>query len=243
LDGPRDIQNRQRPRRDGCDSFDGPVRLARAVLARHKKLIIKTTVTRFSVDRISEVVQFVAREIGAAHLQLSMMFFASQVEDPTFGPPPWEDYVREFGKALDLGARLGVKVSHPQVAYESLCCSNSGRLTAPFCLVPPRTVTAFFDVPEGVDAGSLGTYGHYDPEERTICFDHERRRQIGQAEPWDACQSCPCCAACIGTGGVRGRIPMAAPLVGPECQARLGVLKELVRRSVPKPIVKEETIT
>lgn len=243
LDGPRDIQNHQRPRRDGSDSFDGPLRLARAVVARHKKLIIKTTVTRFTADRISEIVQFVARDIGSAHLHLSMMFPASQADNQMFGPPPWEDYVREFGKAMDLGARLGVKVSHPHIAYESLCFSNPANLCAPFCLAPPRTVTSFFDVPvEGADASALGAYGYYDPAKRAICFDHEKRRQLEQAQPWAVCQICPCGPACIGTGGVRGRVPKAAPLLGRECQARLGVLRELVRRSVPRQIVKKEAI-
>ncbi|HUJ10664.1 MAG TPA: radical SAM protein [Verrucomicrobiae bacterium] len=235
LDGPRDIQNRQRPRQDGRDSFDGPLRLARAVVKRGKKLCMKTTVTELTVHRTGEIVEFVAREIGRVRLDLCMMFQTPWVDTDAAQPPLWQQYVAEFGKALDLGARLGVKVRHPTISFESLCSGYSFNVATHFCLAPPNIVTSFFDVPEeGAGTPSAGAYGWYDAATRTLHFDHDKRRRLEEQQALSECRCCACGPACLGAAGVKGRVPREVTVLGPVCQARIGVLKELLRRVVPK---------
>src|ERR1035437_6098718 len=64
LDGPSDIQNAQRPRADGRDSLEGPLRLARAVREAGKRMGVNATVTSLSLSRMVEIVEFFAEEIG-----------------------------------------------------------------------------------------------------------------------------------------------------------------------------------
>lgn len=233
LDGPSDIQNQQRPRRDNRDSFDGPLNLARAVVRKRKQLRVKATVTNASVYRLTEIVDFVARDIGRVGLDFGMMFAPPWVDGSAAAQPPWETYVSEFGKALVHGARLGMRVQHPTISYETLCGMNRSRVVNHFCVAPPNIVTAFFDVPiEGAADPQLGAYGWYDAHTGVIRFDHEKRQRLEREEPMQACQDCPCASACHGVAGVKGRFPCEVDAESAICRARVGVLKELLRRAV-----------
>jgi hypothetical protein len=104
-----------------------------------------------------------------------------------------------------------------------------------FCLAAPNVITAFFDVPEeGPATPQLGAYGWYDNGRKTIVFDHEKRLRLEEEQTCAACRGCACSAACLGQAGVKGRMPKENEVLGPICQARLGVLKELLRRAVAR---------
>ena len=168
IDGPADVHNRQRPRADGRDSLAGPLRLARAVKAAGKRLCVKAIVTAATVGRMAEIVDFVAREIGRARLDLGMMFAPPWVRPDAAAPPEWREFVAGFGKALDRGAELGVRVQHPSISWETLAAVQGPRAARHFCLAPPNVVTSFFDVPEeGSAAPQLGAYGWYDGSRNT----------------------------------------------------------------------------
>jgi sulfatase maturation enzyme AslB (radical SAM superfamily) len=235
IDGPADIHNRQRPRADGRDSLAGPLRLARAVKAATKRLSVKTTVTAATVGRMVEIVDFVASEIGRTRLDLGMMFALPWVRPDSAAPPEWMEFVTGFGEALDRGAELGVRVQDPCISWEALAAEQGSRAARHFCLAPPNVVTSFFDVPEeGSATPQLGAYGWYDSSRNTIAFDHEKRLRLEEEQTSPACQQCACRASCLGQGGVKGRMPKEIEVLGPVCQARIGVLKELLRRAVAR---------
>jgi sulfatase maturation enzyme AslB (radical SAM superfamily) len=235
IDGPAEVQNRQRPRADGRDSLVGPLRLARAVKAAGKRLCVKATVTAATVGRMTEIVDFLAREIGRARLDLGMMFAPPWVRPESATSPPWEEFVSGFGQALDRGAELGVDVQHPSISWATLAAEQGSREATHFCLAAPNVITAFFDVPEeGPATPQLGAYGWYDNGRKTIVFDHEKRLRLEEEQTCAACRGCACSAACLGQAGVKGRMPKENEVLGPICQARLGVLKELLRRAVAR---------
>ena len=236
LDGPADIQNRQRPRADGKDSLSGPLKLLEALREAGKKVIVKSTVTSLSVERMEEVVEFVAETAGPVQLQLNMMFGLPWVRGDTVQPPHWEQFVTGFGRALDRGAELGLNVRHPEISLDTIGQDRQSLVASHFCLAPPNIVTAFYDVPAegGVDP-TLGAYGWYDADRHSIRFDHEKRHRLERNQASVACLDCPCCLACCGPGGVKGRMPRQ--LRGnrePGCLSRIGVLEQILRRSLTR---------
>jgi len=235
IDGPADVQARQRPRADGRDPLAGPLRLARTAKAAGARVCVKATVTAATVDRMVELVELVASEIGRVRLDLGMMFAPAWVPPERAAPPPWQAFVRGFAAALDRGAELGVRVQHPTVNWETLAGERSTPVAPHFCLAPPNVVTAFFDVPlEGAASPQEGAYGWYDEVGGEIVFDHAKRRRLLAEQHRSTCVECACGIACLGPGGVKGRMPAETPLGGPVCRARLGVLEEMLRRAVPR---------
>lgn len=237
IDGPADVQNRQRPRADGADSLAAPLALARAVLAAGRRVCVKATVTAATVGRLEEIVEFVRAALGPVRLDLGMMFGPPWVDPAAAAPPDWRAFVTAFARALDRGRELGVDVQHPCVSWATLAAEAAPQVASHFCLAPPDVVTSFYDVPrEGSATPSLGAYGRYDRDRDAIVFDHDKRRRLEAEQARGACIECACRAACLGQGGVKGRIPESIAVLGPVCQARLGVLKELLRRAVPRRV-------
>jgi sulfatase maturation enzyme AslB (radical SAM superfamily) len=243
LDGPSDIQNQQRPRRDGRDSFIGPLMLAKCFHRTGKSLHIKSTITSVSVSRMIEIVDFVASDIGSVSLHLGMVFTPEWVDREKVSSPPLKDYVKGFGKALVHGLKKGVKVEHPSVSLDHFIAPHENPSETHFCLAPPNLVTAYYDVPEeGVSDPQHGVYGWYDKPENKLRFDHKKRATLKTDKLLDKCQTCPCSIGCLGRSGVKGRMPKNEIVGGPKCQARIGVLKELIRQVVPKRKIEEKVI-
>jgi len=237
IDGPADVQNRQRPRADGADALAAPLALARAVLAAGRRVCVKTTVTAATVGRLDEIVEFIATAVGPVRLDLGMMFGPPWVDSAAAAPPDWREFVAAFARAIDRGRALGVDVQHPCVSWGTLAADPPVYTAPHFCLAPPDVVTAFYDIPrEGSATPRLGAYGRFDRARGVIVFDHAKRERLEQDQAEQACLECACRAACLGQGGVKGRIPEEIAVLGPVCQARLGVLKELLRRALPRRV-------
>jgi len=245
MDGPPDLQNLQRPRRDGKDSSGAPMRLAREVLGAGGRVVVKCTVTAAGVGRMEEIVEFTASELGPVSLQLGMAFSTPYCDTKRFGPPDWRDYVRGFGKAFQKGLETGVRVEHPTIHPQMLVGQSFGSFAPHFCLAPPNIVTAFYDVPaEGSGDPRLGMFGHYDAGTGRLRIDEEKCRALPHAPMHPQCAECPCEAACRNIGGVKGRVPGDGGLVGSVCRARVGVLREMLRRLAPKqPNINLETMS
>ena len=236
MDGPPDIQSRQRPRFDGGDALVRPLGLARAVRAAGRTPYVHVTITESSVRRMPEIVEFMARKIGRCKLNFGMMYSSTWVDPALASPPAWQDFVHGFGEALDRGTELGVQVRHPEVTPEILPRAQRDGATNHFCLTPPNIVTAFYDIPrEGGASPELGAYGWYDKQRNSIQFDHAKRLRIAaELESMPCCEACACRFACMAQGRVRGRMPDDATVYAPTCGARVGALRETLRRMVPR---------
>ena len=235
LDGPADIQNAQRPRADGEDSLKGPLRLARAMREAGKPMRVNATVTSLSLKRMLEIVEFVAQDIGQIPVEFMPMFAPVWVDTRLIRPPQPDEFVAQFGRALDRGREVGVQVSYPALDPASLAHGASSIVSSHCCLAPPNVVTAFFDVPnEGSAAPELGAYGWYDATTGSLRFDHEKRRKLEREQACEECLGCPCSPHCLGPGGVKGRMPGKPGVAASDCQARVGVLRELLRRAAPR---------
>lgn len=241
-DGPKDIQNLQRPRADGMDSSTKPLYLARVLRERGKVLNVNATITNHSVDRMPEIVEFAAIEMGATRLNFNMMFAPDWVNREKCMTPDWRKFITGFGLSMDKGALLNLSVQHPTISYETLCTVEAQRFATHFCLAPPNIVTAFYDVPkEGDKNPHLGAYGWFSKKGNEIRFDHEKRCALNQEQEILECLDCPCYIACNSPAGVKGRIPENIRVNGPVCRARIGVFKELIRRVQPCGIDNKET--
>lgn len=243
LDGPSDIQNRQRPRTDGHDSLPGPVQLARTVLRHGRKLQLKCTVTRSSVKRMPEIVEFVAREIGPVQLEFEMMFALPWNSSSGAESPYVREFVEEFGRALETGSRLNVGVLHQAVNLGKLGRDPCEASWDYLCLAAPNIITAFHDLPQELDFDpGLGAYGWYDRATDRIQFDHEKRRRLHQNQDMTGCRACPCYVMCSGQGAVKSRLMGNTAALEPICEVRIGILQQLLRRAVPRQTKTEEQL-
>ncbi len=234
FDGLPDIQRQQRPRKDGRDSVAPPVYLGKALVRAGKPLTIKVTVTDLGVHKMKEIVEYAAAEFGRVTVDFCEMVGLAWTCDAIAQPADPEVFVANFVEALDRGRKLGVVVQHPTVSLNTLSTGSYKQMNH-FCLAPPQSVIMFYDTPgEGGSHPESGKYGHFDPADGRIHFDHETRKTLARSDTPAGCRVCPCRYTCGVTSGVRGRIGDAERDYHQICYQRVEILKELVRRITPK---------
>ena len=168
-DGPPELQNVQRPRRDGGRSSSNVERAARFLARSGSEVEVRATVVPSGIVHIAELVEYVGRVLGISKLRVEPAF---RFSDQGFRPELVEDYAREFQRAGQRAAVLGMELSFSGVRLNEL--------HGPFCEVARNALRLFTDgravncVCEG--HGSLvqeSTIGRYDAVSDTFRVDQE----------------------------------------------------------------------
>ena len=192
---------------------------------------------------MTEIVEFVGHEIGPAELEFEMMFDLPWISPACARRPDVQEFVEQFGYALDAGFQLKVSVRHQVVHLSKLARDPHATTQDYLCLAPPNIITAFHDMPQELDLNpQLGAYGWYDKATNQIHFDHEKRRQLYQVQEMIKCRECPCRLMCCGYGAVKSRLMSDPAALEPICEMRIGILQQLLRRAVPRQTRTEECL-
>jgi sulfatase maturation enzyme AslB (radical SAM superfamily) len=193
-DGPEDIQARQRPLVNGGSST-GPVeRTARIVHEMGKPLNVRTTITLDSVDRQSEIAEYICRELKPSEIHIEPVFLGGRMKTSADLPVRHaETFVREFlkGRAVARlhGARWLTSGSRPETIHGLYCNTLCGVLN----LVPGGVATACFKTvdAEQTEAQSM-RIGQEDIAAADFVLDHRKinvLRTAVRATP-SKCLSC-----------------------------------------------------
>jgi hypothetical protein len=193
-------------------------------------------ITEATVTRMPEIVLHFAGifkpEVGVI---LGDMFPLPWISEDSCRPPPAGIFLRQFKKAFDAGQSAGVNVCHPDISLASLIQGKTAELH--FCLSPFNTILARYDIPgEGESPPESGVYGYYDPKDRAIRFDHEKRRLLQREIHQYSCDGCICRNACDGPSGVRGRLPENVEGQKRHCRIRIGIAKFLLRMAAKRAV-------
>ncbi len=232
LDGPADIQRRQRPRADGADSFAPAVRTARIAREAGRDVTINVTVTDATVPRMPEITRFVADEIGGGvTVEFQDVLSVPWIGDAARVPSSAEAFVAGFAESVDAGAALGVRVLHADISVASLMLPGLAE-GSHMCLTPYDNVVAFYDLPnEGAARPTAGEYGTFDRRSGELRLDHARRRALDNQLRDTPCRQCICGRACGGRAWVKGRLGPDEPSRETSCRIRRAVAEEFLRRA------------
>ncbi len=146
LDGPADIQDRQRPHRGGQGSFEVVVRSARILSEGRAELSFRACVMADTVDRLPETAAWFCQEFRPVSVCFEPVQPTAQAEAAGLAPPdPWAfarrfveaaEILRDFGvravyAAADIGAR---RVSFCPIGRDVAIVSPDGTISACYLL-------------------------------------------------------------------------------------------------------------
>lgn len=253
LDGPPDIQNRNRPSRGGGES-------SRRVLAFTKRLDeasipygIQATVTREDVDRMPEIVRYLATHTKANLIKFEPACRCGRFLNQSDEIPDAAAFTRAFNAAFDEGWRCRARVAFSGVRiFAGPLSTFCGAFCEPFAVTPDGHVSACFEV---YDAGSAyaDTFliGAYDPvtggfrmdDAKLACLRTRTVSNLG------ACRDCFCKYMCAGDCATRSfRFHRGADLLeaGGRCETIRAIAKHQLTHYVNQqtqgakiPVVKE----
>ncbi len=119
-DGPPDIQGRQRPRSDGSNSSEQVERTARVLAEAGGRFAVRTTITRRSMDRQSEIVEYLHEHLGATEMRFEPVYGWSGGRRPEFLEEDAQPFAEAFLAADRTARALGCRLTLSGVRLDEL---------------------------------------------------------------------------------------------------------------------------
>ena len=198
-DGPPEIQNRQRPQKDGSASFRQVMRTIAAFDRRHFNYGIRMTIVPATLSQMPQAVEFLCSHTGVKQIQVEPAFPRGRGKAVAVRAKERDAFVRSFKQAYEIAEARGVSFFYSGARLEGL---TQRFCTAPheaLVLLPTGEVSACFEVHNLKHplAGSLiiGKLGESGVELRAQRWQCIMARQV-DAIPY--CRDCFCKYHCAG---------------------------------------------
>ena len=243
MDGPRDLQDRQRPLANGRGSFDLVMATATRFREAGFQFAIRSTITSGTVGRMTEMVDFFVNEVGSRSLHFEPAFGCGRLGVTDDDVPGYDDFADEFIKAFERGLELGAMVRYSAARVVGRRLSFCGVAQGSFNVTPDGLVTSCYEV---VDAGhplaSEFIYGRFDPGAGSFEIDAEKlgrlKTLVVPNKPY--CDHCFCRWQCAGDCPVRVRGTRVdylspSPRCGMNQKITAHLLKSLLERQACRP--------
>lgn len=201
LDGLPEVQNTQRPLRNGKGSFDVIAAVLRRMDEVGFKYGIRSTVTQSSLPTMVESVEFLCRTFRAPEVHLEPVFAAgrARVNDLSLADPL--EFVRGFREAAVVARGYGRTLKYSGARF--------GTTTNRFCqvgddlltLTPDGLVSSCYEIGDLEDPrADLFIYGRVNPESHDLEIDASKvaRLRALSVENKRSCDACFCRWSCAG---------------------------------------------
>jgi uncharacterized protein len=201
FDGPKDVQDQQRPFPNGKGSFDKVVSCIKKFEQLKFKYGLRATITDTSVRRMKEAVNFIHSHFSIKGIHIEPLFSCGRCQTSGVSSPSPRVFIKEFKRASKAAARYGMRLYYSGAvidSFQSVFCGASGYN---FCVTPDGYVTSCFEVSSPEDPRSdIFFYGSYDRKTSRFTFDRKKlgflRSKTVDRMPY--CTDCFCKWSCAG---------------------------------------------
>ena len=162
LDGPEDIQNLQRPLKNGMPSFDKVMETIRYFEEKKQNYGIRSTITQYNVDRMSEMVELFAKICSKKEFHFEPVFECGRCKKTqTYEPNP-ERFLKRFIEAKQVAEKLGTDIYYSGGKLDSVSVVFCGAAGTNFYVTQEGFVTSCLEVTKQEDPRSqVFFYGQF----------------------------------------------------------------------------------
>jgi len=231
LDGPADVQDRQRPRRGGQGTFETVARSARILSEGRAELSLRACVTADTVDRLPEIAAWFCQEFRPVAVCFEPVQPTAEAQAAgLLAPDPWV-FAREFVAAARVLEDFGV-----QAIYAA---ADIGARRVSFCPIgrdvaivsPDGTISACYLLRQEWEQRGLDlVMGRF--ESGSVHLSEEAIAGVRELNVWNKpfCQRCFCKWHCAGGCHVNNILPAAPGEYGRLCiQTRIIALCNILK--------------
>ena len=193
-DGPPDIQDIHRPRRDGASTSTAVERTARILREEGVRFHVRTTVTRHTLHRQPEIAEYLCTRLSPEALRFEPVYQHARAQSRSLLQPEHaSQFIEGFLHARDIAARHGASLSLSGTRPASLHGPYCNVFRAVLNLVPGGVATACFraGTQAAVEAAGM-VIGRMNRQSRQFEIDGRRiadlRRRLLDAP--DQCNTC-----------------------------------------------------
>ena len=236
IDGPQEIQDRQRPLLNGRGSFGKVLESIRFFQQTNFPFGIRVTLTAFESHSLQKIVRFFHDECPHLdQLHVEPVWQCGRCQTTGERPPDDDQFISDFVEAYELAAELGFKLFYSGARLDVLTNRFCAAAGDGFSVTPEGIVSSCFEVSDPADPRSeLYHYGQYDKTSKQFIIDRSKVDRLRNlcVENLPHCQDCFCKWHCAGdclAKALRGMTP-ADHSGSSRCQLnRVITLKQLDR--------------
>lgn len=199
FDGPEDIQDYQRPTKNGGKSFKTVYETAKYFYNSNLSFAFRATITDYSLNRIPEILDFFNREFPGKTIGFEAMnLYGRAIGNNKVAPPDPEVFSNKLLEAYEYAYANGISVKTAGVGkYDQLrtvFCGSVG--------IPNWTVTTDGRITSCTrdNLPEIFSFGYYDKETKTLKLDEAKLKQVRSLNIFNypECQDCFCKYNCAG---------------------------------------------
>ncbi|WP_301869596.1 radical SAM protein [Bacteroides caecimuris] len=198
MDGPKDIQDTQRPTANGGSSFQTVYDTAKFFYEHNFKFAIRSTITNYSIHRMKEIIDFFHENFPNVVIGMERMSEFGRGLKTDIGAPTLSEFKEAISESYQYGYKKGALIKNA-----SLGKSNSLRTS--FCLsvaVPNWTVLTDGRITSCTRDSfpEQFTFGAFDEDSQSILIDEEKISKLRQMNVfhYKECETCFAKYNCAG---------------------------------------------
>jgi uncharacterized protein len=211
LDGPEDIQNAQRPKAGGRDSFRQVlecVRYFETVKAQEGQKFhyaLRATITSDSVERMPEIVEFfhsIAPSLKGFHFE--PLFECGRCKTTKSKSPDSGLFLEKMVETEEKALRLGVKIDYSGGPIKKRGSTFCGACGSNFFVLPNGRVTTCLEAcREGEKIFDVFNIGHFNPKTQRFEFYIDKIKKLKER----VIENMPSCRDCFAKYNCSGDCP------------------------------------
>ena len=195
IDGPPYIQDKQRPMVGNKPSSPFVEKTVKRLIdERGKKISTRSTITKFSVEKQTEIVEYF-HNLGISNAQLESLTECGRCLDNMNiynTRPDFNVYIKNFFNALELAEDYGIGVFSTGISFKRFTSRFCGASGTNLCLTTDGYISACYEAVSGTEGPDVFIYGKYDKKNGKIIIDDNKLNYLCQrrVQNMPDCQNC-----------------------------------------------------
>ena len=201
FDGPKEIQNAQRPLKTGNGTFDRVYRTIKRWDSCGLKYGLRCTITGESVNNMEDIVSFFAKNFKMKTIQMEPVFSCNRHLAERTPPPTSAEFIDNYRKALEKADSLDIKLSYSGAQFGKWVSSFCGVPRDNFNVTPNGHITACTEVVTTEDKrADIFIYSKFDRIQDKFIVDNKKLNFLRSltVNNMPNCSNCFCKWHCAG---------------------------------------------
>jgi uncharacterized protein len=206
LDGPPDIHNRQRPKRNGSGSYDNVVKTMKILEKTGVLKRVNTVITNDGIDRMEEILRHIHALGSVKQIRILPMEYCGRGANGLLDPVDTEKFTEWFNEILPTAKSLGLEIV--SVVEQMDYCTDyyCGACGFTMCITPGGLVSTCVEAMDEQEYGVGELFiGRYNAGSRSIDIDWDKvaRLRTRTYHNLEACVHCAFRTNCSGNCLIR----------------------------------------
>jgi uncharacterized protein len=204
IDGPPEVQDRQRPTANGAPSYTRVARTIDVLGSRLKPYALRVTATGLPGPTLPDVYTFLTGRFNPMTVCIEPLFVCGRCTTSLCQPPAEGAFTRDLIEIADRSLKSGVSVQYSGGRLFFLDTRFCGAAGSNFFVTPRGDVTACVEVSRRQDPrAEVFMYGNFEAGSGGFTFDIAKYQRLVRlrVQDFDSCKECfarwHCCGDCL----------------------------------------------